>query len=102
MGFIGQLSPHLAMTEWLFLSHQPQCTIITYITVLCHLIIKGYERTQQLFVYDPAFIHVPLTQVYLQQLATQSLKFQCAIADFVRGLEINLSSNCFKTFHSFK
>ena len=89
------------MIEWLFLSHQPQRTITTYITALCHL-IKGRERTQQLFGYDPAFIHVPLMQVYLQQLATQSLKFQCAIADFVRGLEINLSSNCFKTFHSFK
>ena len=57
------------MIEWLFLSHQPQCTIITYITVLCHLIIKGHEWTQRLFGYDPAFIHVPLTQVYLQQLS---------------------------------
>ena len=80
------------MIEWLFLSHQPQYTITTYVTALCHLIIKGPERTQQLFGYDPAFIHVPLTQVYLQQLATQSLEFQCAIADFVGGLEINLPS----------
>ena len=45
------------------------------------------------FGYDPAFIHVPLTQVYLQQLAAQSLEFQCAIADFVGGLEINLPSD---------
>ena len=93
MGLIGQLSPHLIMIEWLFLSHQPQRTITTYITVLCHLIIKGHEWTQRLFGYDPAFIHVPLTQVYLQQLATQCLGFQCAIPDFVGGLEINLSSD---------
>ena len=92
-GLIGQLSPHLAMIEWLFLSHQPQYTITTYVTALCHLIIKGPERTQQLFGYDPAFIHVPLTQVYLQHLATQSLEFHCAIADSVGGLEISLSSD---------
>ena len=36
---------------------------------------------------------MPLTDVYLQQLATQSLEFQCAIADFVGGLEINLPSD---------
>ena len=93
MGLIGQLSPHLAMIEWIFLSHQPQHTITTCVTALCHLIIKGRERTQQLFGYDPAFIHIPLTQVYLQHLATQSLEFQCAIADFVGGLEINLPSD---------
>ena len=81
------------MIEWLFLSHQPQRTITTYITGLCHLIIKGRERTQQLFGHDPAFIHVPLTQVYLQHLATQSLEFQCAIADSLGGLEINLPSD---------
>ena len=81
------------MIEWLFLSHQPQHTITTYITALCHLIIKGRERTQQLFGYDPAFIHIPLTQVYLKQLAAQSLEFQCAVDDFVGGLEINLSSD---------
>ena len=92
MGFIGQLSPHLAVIEWLFLSHQLQSTIITYITALCNLIIKGCEQTQQLFGYDPAFIHIPLTQVYLQQLVAQSLEFQCAIADFV-GLDINLPSD---------
>ena len=60
---------------------------------MCHLIINRREQTQQLFGYDPAFIHVPLTQVYLQQLATQSLEFQCAIADSVGGLEINLPSD---------
>ena len=60
---------------------------------MCHLIIKGHEWTQQLFGYDPTFIHIPLTQVYLQQLAAQSLEFQCAIADFVGGLEINLPSD---------
>ena len=92
-GLIGQLSPHLAMIEWPFLSHQPQSTITTYITALCHLIIKECEWTQQLFVYDPAFIHIPLTQVYSQQLPAQSLEFQCAIADFVGGLEINLPSD---------
>ena len=80
------------MIEWLFLSHQPQRTITTYITTLCHLIIKGREQTKQLFGYDPAFIHIPLTQVYLQQLVAQSLEFQCAIADFV-GLDINLPSD---------
>ena len=42
---------------------------------------------------DPTFVPVPLTQVYLQQLAAQSLEFQCAIDDFVRGLEINLPSD---------
>ena len=60
---------------------------------MCHLIIKGREPTQQLFGYDPAFIHAPLTQVYLQQLPAQSLEFQCAIADYVGGLEINLPSD---------
>ena len=60
---------------------------------MCHLIIKGRERTQQLFGYDPAFIHIPLTRVYLQQLPAQSLEFQCAIADYVGGLEINLPSD---------
>ena len=80
------------MIDWPFLSHQPQCTITTYITELCHLIIKGRERTLQLFGYDRAFIHIPLTQIYLQ-LAAQSLEFQCAIADFVGGLEINLPSD---------
>ena len=81
------------MTEWLFLSHQPQRTITTYITALCPLTIKGREWAQQLFGHDPAFIHIPLTQVYLQQSAAQSLEFQCAIADFVGGLEINLPSD---------
>ena len=42
-GLIRQLSPNLEMIEWLFLSHQPQSTITTYITALCHLIIKGHE-----------------------------------------------------------
>ena len=60
------------MIECLFLSHQPQHTITTYITAMCHLITKGHEQTQQ-FGYDPAFIHIPLTQVYLQQLPAQSL-----------------------------
>ena len=67
-----------------------QCTITTYITALCHLIIKGHERTQQLFGYDPDFTHVSLTHVYLQQLTAQSLEFQCATTAFVGGLEINL------------
>ena len=60
---------------------------------MCHLTIKGHEQTQQLLGYEPAFIHVPLSQVYLQQLAAQSLEFQCAIADFIGGLEINLLSD---------
>ena len=81
------------MIDWPFLSHQPQCTITTYITALCHPFTKGRKRTQQLFGYDPAFIKIPLTQVYLQQLATQSLEFQCSIADIVRGLEVNLPSD---------
>ena len=42
---------------------------------------------------DPTFVPVPLTQVYLQQLAAQSLEFQCAVADFVGELEINLPSD---------
>ena len=45
------------------------------------------------FGYDPAFIHTPLIQAYLQQLTAQSLEFQCAIADFVGGPEINLPSD---------
>ena len=83
MGLTGQLLPQLGMIEWLFLSHQPQCTITTYITALCQLIIKGRERTQQLFGHDPAIIHVPLTQIYLQQPSSQSLEFQCAITDLL-------------------
>ena len=67
-GLIGQLSPNLEMIEWLFLSHQPQRTITAYITALCQLIIKGLDRVIQLFGHNPAVIHVPLTQVYLQQL----------------------------------
>ena len=93
MGLTGQLLPQLGMIEWLFLSHQPQHTITTYITALCQLIIKGCERTQQLFGHDPSTIHVPLTQIYLQQLSSQSLEFQCAIADFVGKIEISLSSD---------
>ena len=53
-----------------FLSHQLQSAITTYITALCQLIIKGCERTQQLFGHDPSTIHVPLTQIYLQQLSS--------------------------------
>ena len=75
------MSPNLEMIEWLFLSHQPQHTITTYMTALCQLIIKGRDRVIQLFGHDPAVIHVPLTQVYLQQLSSQSLEFQCAVAD---------------------
>ena len=59
---------YLEMIEWLFLSHQPQQTITTYITVLCQLTVKDHDRVIQLFGHDPAVIHVPLTQVYLQQL----------------------------------
>ena len=81
------------MIEWLFLSHQPQHTITTYITALCQLIIKGRDRVIQLFGHDPAVIHVPLTQVYLQQLYSQSLEFQCAVADFVGDRNIHLPSN---------
>ena len=92
-GLIGQLSPNLEMIEWLFLSHQPQRTITTYITVLCQLIIKGRDRVIQLFSHDPAVIHVPLTQVYLQQLYSQSLEFQCAVTDFVGDLNIHFPSN---------
>ena len=80
------------MIEWLFLSHQPQHTITTYITALCQLIIKGGDRVIQLFGHNPAVIHVPLTQVYLQ-LSSQSLEFQCAVADFVGDLNIHLPSN---------
>ena len=43
VGLIGQLSPHLTMIERLFLSHQPQCIITTYVTALCHLIMKVCE-----------------------------------------------------------
>ena len=67
-GLIRKLSPHLEMIQWLFLSHQPQCTITTYITALCQLIIKGCDRVIQLFGHNPTVTHVPLTQVYLQQL----------------------------------
>ena len=77
------------MIEWLFLSHQPQRTITTYITALCQLIIKGRDGVIQLFGHDPAVILVPLTQVYLQ-LSSQSLEFQCAVADFVGDLNIHL------------
>ena len=91
-GLIGQLSPNLEMIEWLFLSHQPQCTITTYITALCQLIIKGGDRVIQLFGHNPAVIHVPLTQVYLQ-LSSQSLEFQCAVTDFVGDLNIHLPSD---------
>ena len=80
-GLIGQLSPNLEMIECLFLSHRPQRTITTYITALCQLIIKGCDRVIQLFGHDPAVRDVPLTQVYLQQLSSQSLEFQCAVAD---------------------
>ena len=76
---MGQLSPNLEMIQWFFLSHPTQHTITTYITVLCQLIIKGHDRVIQLF--DPAVRDVPLTQVYLQQLSSQSLEFQCAVAD---------------------
>ena len=62
------------------------------ITALRHLIIKGRERTQQLFGHDPAIIHIPLTQIYLQ-LSSQSLEFQCAITDFVGKTEISLPSD---------
>ena len=75
------------------MSHQPQHTITTYITELCHRIIKEHKRTQQLFRYHSTFIHMPLTQVYLQQLTAQSLEFQCVSADFVGELEINLPSD---------
>ena len=91
-GLIRKLSPHLEMIQWLFLSHQPQCTITTYITVLCQLIIKGCNRVIQLFGHDPAVIHVPLTPVCLQ-LSSQSLEFQCAVTDFVGDLNIHFPSN---------
>ena len=81
------------MIEWLFLSHQPQRTINTYTTAVCQLIIKGRERVIHLFGHDPAVIDVPLTQVYLQQLYSQSLEFQRAVADFVEDLNIHLPSN---------
>ena len=81
---MGQLSPNLEMIQWFFLSHPTQHTITTYVTALCQLIIRGRERVIQLF--DPAVRDVPLTQVYLQQLSSQSLEFQCAVADFVGGL----------------
>ena len=77
------------MIEWLFLSHQPQHAITTHITTLCQFIIKGCDGVIQLFDHDPAVIHVPLTQVYLQ-LSSQSLEFQCAVADFVGDLNIHL------------
>ena len=76
------------MIEWLFLSHQPQHTIITYITALSQLIIKGRDRVIQLFGHDPAVTHVPLLQ-----LSSQSLEFQCAVTDFVGDLNIHLPSN---------
>ena len=76
---MGQLSPNLEMIQWFFLSHPTQHTITTYVTALCQLIIRGRERVIQLF--DPAVRDVPLTQVYLQQLSSQSLEFQCAVAD---------------------
>ena len=41
--------------------------------------------------HDPAVRDVPLTQVYLQ-LSSQSLEFQCAVADFVGDLNIHLPS----------
>ena len=63
------------MIEWLFLFHQPQSTITTYITALCQFIIKGRDRVIQLFGHDPAVIHVPLTQVFVQQPYSQSLEF---------------------------
>ena len=47
----------------------------------------------QLFGHDPAVIHIPLTQVYLQQLYSQSLEFQCAVADFVGDVNIHLPSD---------
>ena len=44
-----------------------------------------------LYSYNSSYI--PFTQVSSQQLAAQSLEFQCATADFVGGLEINLPSD---------
>ena len=86
------------MIQWFFLSQPIQHTITTYITALCQLIIKGCDRVIQLFGHDPAVRDVPLTQVYLQQLYSQSLEFQCAVTDFVRDLNIHyLLINFFKT-----
>ena len=79
------------MIEWLFLSHQPQHTITTYITALRQLITKGHDRVSPLFSHHPAVIYLPLTQVYLQ-LYSQSLQFQCAVTDFVGNLNIHLPS----------
>ena len=81
------------MIEWLYLSHQLQCTITTYITAPCQLIIKGCDRVIQLFGHNPAVTHVLLTQVYLQQLYSQSLEFQCAVAVVVGDLNIHLLSD---------
>lgn len=71
------------------ISHQLQRTITTCITGLCHLIIKGPERTQQLFGHDPAIIHVSPKSI----TAVWSLEFQCAITDFVGKIEISLPSD---------
>ena len=81
------------MIQWFFLSHPTQHTITTYVTALCQLIIRGRERVIQLSGHDPAVRDVPLTQVYLQQLSSQSLEFQCAVADFVGDRNIHLPSN---------
>ena len=81
------------MIGWLFLFHQPQSTITTYITALCQFIIKGRDRVIQLFGHNPAVIHVLLTQVYLQQLYSPSLEFHCAVADFVGDLSTHLPSD---------
>ena len=89
---MGQLSPNLEMIQWFFLSHPTQHTITTYVTALCQLIIKGCNRVIQLFGHDPAVIHVPLTPVCLQ-LSSQSLEFQCAVADFVGDVNIHLPSD---------
>ena len=68
----------------------PSALLPPILLTLCQLIIKGCDRVIQLFVHDPAVIHIPLTQLYLQQLYSQSLEFQCAVADFVGDLNIHL------------
>ena len=71
----------------------PSALLPPILLTLCQLIIKGCVRVIQLFVHDPAVIHIPLTQLYLQQLYSQSLEFQCAVTDFMGDLNIHLPSD---------
>jgi len=98
MGLVAQWAPSeksdlLVVREWIFLSHQPQKTIVARVKMISILIRKGHKQAVELSSKEIQTLFLPLTQDYLEWGQANSLALQVALEGFSGRLSIHLPAH---------